>query len=157
MDYKHDCRIDETSLDIEWLNQAELSIQYGEYWAICRRKLTESEEKIKVIRAGLIKEANDNPMKCCKKDKPTVTDIEAYYRTHPEHIKAKNDWVQTQYDCDIAEVAKNEIGFTRKLALENLVRLHGQSYFAGPSVPRNLNEERYKNIPVKISPPVRSK
>jgi hypothetical protein len=30
----------------------------------------------------------------------------------------------------------------RKDALENMVRLHGQQYFAGPRIPRNLTEER---------------
>ena len=30
---------------------------------------------------------------------------------------------------------------TKKTALENLVKLHGQSYFAGPAIPRNLNKE----------------
>ena len=29
----------------------------------------------------------------------------------------------------------------QKTALENLVKLHGQQYFAGPSVPRDLSKE----------------
>jgi hypothetical protein len=32
----------------------------------------------------------------------------------------------------------------RKSALENLVKLHGQQYFAGPMVPRDLTHE-WKN------------
>ena len=32
----------------------------------------------------------------------------------------------------------------RKDALENLVRLHGQQYFAGPKIPRDLPSEMEK-------------
>ena len=49
-------------------------------------------------------------------------------------------------ECNDAEIVKNEISFTRKAALENLVQLHGQSYFAGPSVARNLQKERERKI-----------
>jgi hypothetical protein len=63
----------------------------------------------------------------------------------------------------MAEVAKNEFSFTRKAALENLVQLHGQNYFAGPKVPRNLSkerdekEERQKRVMTNISQSLRSK
>lgn len=142
MDYEQDIRIDETALDVEWLEQASLALKYGRHWAIRKRRLTEAEEKIKVIRAELIAEANADPIKCCKKDKPNAADIEAYYRNHKRHKEAKDEWVKAQYELDMAEIAKNEISFTRKAALENLVRLHGQQYFAGPSIPRDLNWER---------------
>lgn len=142
MDYEQDIRIDETALDVEWLEQASLALKYGRHWAIRKRRLTEAEEKIKVIRAELIAEANADPVKCCKKDKPNAADIEAYYRNHTRHKEAKDEWVKAQYELDMAEIAKNEISFTRKAALENLVRLHGQQYFAGPSIPRDLNWER---------------
>ena len=142
MDYESDIRIDDTALDVEWLEQASLALRYGRHWAIRKRELTRAEEKIKVIRAELIAEANADPIKCCKKDKPNAADIEAYYRNHKRHKEAKEEWVKAQYELDMAEVAKNEFSFTRKAALENLVRLHGQQYFAGPSVPRDLAEQR---------------
>jgi hypothetical protein len=47
--------------------------------------------------------------------------------------------------------------------LENLVQLHGQNYFAGPKVPRNLSkerdekEERQKRVIGNISQSMRSK
>jgi len=34
----------------------------------------------------------------------------------------------------------------RKDALENLVRLHGQQYFAGPKMPRDVQWERQQKI-----------
>lgn len=142
MNYEEDLKIDDNALDLEWEDQAALAIKYGRHYAECRRRNTLAEERIKVVRAELIAEANEDPEGCCKKEKPNAADIEAYYRNHPRHKKAKEEWIQTQYDLDLAEIAKNEICFTRKAALENLVILHGQSYFAGPKVPRDLNKER---------------
>jgi hypothetical protein len=142
MDYKTDIRIDETALDVEWLEQATLAMKYGKYYAMARKNLLAIEEKLKVLRAELIALANSNPVKYCKKDKPNAADIEAFYRNHPRHQEAKAEWIEAQYELDMAEIAKNEISFTRKVALENLVRLHGQQYFAGPKVPRDLAWER---------------
>ena len=150
MDYEKDIKIDENFLELEWLDQALLAMKYGKYYAECRKILTLTEEKIKVVRAELIQEANNDPVKCCKKEKPTVIDIEAYYRTEERHIKAKNEWVEAQYELDMAEIAKNEISFTRKAALENLVQLHGQQYFAGPEVPHNLLQIRQTTKPIVI-------
>lgn len=142
LNYEDDIRIDETALDVEWLEQAELAMKYARNFAQAKRRLINAEEKIKLIRAELTAEANKNPIKCCNKDKPNAADIEAYYRNHRRHKEAKEEWVKLQYELDIAEAAKNEIGYTRKAALENLVRLHGQQYFAGPRIPRDISQER---------------
>jgi len=143
MNYEKDIHIDEAALDIEWLEQASLAIKYGKIWADCQKKLTEAEELIKVTKAELIQKANEDPDKCLGIGiKPTGPNIEAYYRTHEKHTKAKKDWVAAQYELNMASVAKNEISFTRKAALEGLVTLHGQQYFAGPSVPRDIEQER---------------
>jgi hypothetical protein len=156
MDYQTDIRIDETALDVEWLEQSSLAMKYGKHWAICRKRLTEADEKVKVIRAELVAQANKNPIKCCNKDKPNAADIEAFYRNSQRHKEAKEKWVQAQYELDIAEIAKNEISYTRKVALENLVRLHGQQYFAGPKVPRDITWER-KEKQKKVDAGVASK
>jgi hypothetical protein len=141
MNYEDDIRIDETALDVEWLEQASLAMKYGRHYAECRRRLTLAEEKIKVLRSELIQEANDDPVKRCNKEKPNAADIEAYYRNDKRHKAAKAEWVEAQFELDIAEVAKNEISFTRKAALEALVTLHGQQWFAGPKMPRDLSFE----------------
>jgi len=147
MDFEGDIQIDGFRLDIEWLEQASLAIKYGKYWARCRETLTRAEERIKVVRAELIKEANEDPDTCLGKGiKPTAVNVEAYYRNHTEHKKAKDEWIKAQYELNMAEVARSEISYTRKAALENLVRLHGQQYFAGPKVPHELPEfRRMKN------------
>lgn len=145
LNYEKDILIDETSLDVEWLNQAALAMRYGKYWADCQLKVQQAEERIKLIRAELVKEANEDPDSTLGEGvKPTGPNIEAYYRNHKRHKQAKQEWVEACYELNIADIAKKEISTTRKAALENLVRLHGQSYFSGPNMPRDINFEAEK-------------
>lgn len=141
LDYEKDMRIDPDALDVEWLDQAPLATRYGQHVADLRRQVARLEEKKKTVRSELIQRANEDPKGCCGKDKPNAADIEAFYRVQKEYREVAEDLLETQYELEFAEVAKNEIAFTRKAALENLVRLHGQQYFAGPSVPRDLSRE----------------
>lgn len=135
MNYEKDIKIDETALDVEWLHQPRLALKYGMHYAECYKKVQQIEESIKVCRAELTKEANE------KLDKPTAPNVESYYRTHPRHIALKQEWIEATYELNIADAAKKEIGNSRKLALENLVRLNGQNYFASPTMPRDLSYE----------------
>ena len=141
MDYEIDIQIDETALDIEWLEQPGLAMKYGIHFAECKRKVAAAEEAIKVLRSDLIRKANEDPERYCNKEKPNAADIEAFYRNRKSHKLAKEKLIQLQYELDIAEVAKNEISYSRKAALEHLVKLHGQQYFAGPKMPRELTSE----------------
>jgi len=146
MNYEKDMRIDETSLDIEWLEQAELAMKYGGIYSDARKELEQAEEEVKVIRSELVKEANEDPDKYLGDGiKPTGPNVEAYYRTHKRHKDCKQKIIDLQFELSNAEIAKSEISFTRKAALENLVVLHGQQYFAGPKVPRAITSEREKH------------
>ena len=143
MDYNEDMKIDETALDVVWLDQTDLAVKYAKYSAKCRKLSDLAEEKVKVVRSKLIKKVNQDPEKYLGVGvKINDKNVEAYYRTHPLHMKAKADWIKLKFNCSVAENAKNEVCFTRKAALEALVTLHGQQYFAGPSFPRNLEEIR---------------
>jgi hypothetical protein len=142
MDYTKDIEIDESALDVEWLNQPKLAMKYSQYYAECFKKKQQAEENIKVIRAELIKKANENPDEYLGDGvKPTVATVEAYFRTHKKHIAAKDAWIEACFQLNIAEAAKWEVSNSRKAALQNLVELHGQNYFAGPNVPRDLSHE----------------
>ena len=141
LDYERDVRIDADSLDVEWLNQAALGLRYSKNAAYMKRLAAKAEERVKVVRAELVAQVNASPVKLTGKEKPTSADIEAYYRTQPEHLEAKQELLNAQYEADYAQMAHMEISLSRKTALEMLVRLNGQQYFAGPSVPRDLSKE----------------
>jgi len=139
--FEKDCQIDDQSLDIEWLEQASLGIKYCKYLAYLKDKQRQLEEEKKTIRSELILQANREPAKCCGKDKPNAADIEAFYRVNTRYQEVVEELNNVTYEAEFAEMAKTEICWTRKSALENLVKLHGLQYFAGPSVPRDLQTE----------------
>lgn len=141
LNYAKDVRIDESALDVEWLEQGEIAIEYGKELARLRKKVSILDEKVKIIRSELINKAYANPEKL-PGGKVNMQVVEAYYRTHKKHKAAKDELIEAQHELDMAEIAKNEMTFTRKTALENLVKLHIAAYFAGPNVPRDLTKIR---------------
>jgi hypothetical protein len=157
MDYEKDILIDASALDVEWLEQGPLAVKYAKYAAKAASRVRRLEEEKKTVRSELILEANEDPKGTIGKDKPNAADIEAYYRNHKTYKEVIERLLEAQEDAVFAEIGKNEICFTRKKALEMLVVLHGQQYFAGPSVPRNLtelyaerNQERQKQLNQKV-------
>jgi hypothetical protein len=142
LNYARDLKIDENNLDVEWLEQPELAYRYGAAAAEARRKANFIHEKAKVHRSLLIKAVNEDPEGTVGKSKPTASDIESCYRADEEHQQLKQELIEAEFNAEMAELAKAEICWTRKTALENLVKLHGQQYFAGPAIPRDLQAER---------------
>ena len=146
LDYKKDVKINDAALDLEWLDQAELAVKYGKEWTIAAKKVTILDEKVKVTRSKLVNKAWKSPDECLGTGvKPTMLTVEAYYRTHKKHIKAKEELIEAQAELDLISIAKNEISFTRKSALENMVKLYTANYFAGPNVPRDLSKLRNRD------------
>ena len=58
-----------------------------------------------------------------------------------KYKKANEEFLNAKYEVDVAQAAVVAMS-QRKDALENLVRLHGQQYFAGPKVPHDISELR---------------
>lgn len=143
-DFSDDMFIDEDKLEIEWLEQGSLALEYGDYLSYCQEMLTRAEEKVKVIRSKIYLWVLKNPKKYLGDGKITDKSIEAVTRTHKKHLQAKEEWIKAQRSYNDAKNAQWEISATRKAALENMVKLHGQNYFAGPSIPHNLTKERKK-------------
>jgi hypothetical protein len=142
INYEKDIHIDEDQLDVEWIEQPELAMKYAKHVAQLRTKVYQLEEEKKVTRSELIVEANEDPEGCTGKAKPNANDLEAYYRTQDSYKEVIDDLLAAKEELEFAELAFQEISWTRKNALENLVKLHAQQYFAGPSVPRDLNMKR---------------
>lgn len=141
MNYDKDITIDETALDAEWLDQASLALKYAKHLTQLKARVARLEEKKKTKRSELILEVNENPMELMNKKTPNAADIEAYYRTNEEYKEIIKELLEVQEEAEFAELAFQEIAWTRKKSLEYLVILHGQQYFAGPKVPRDLSKE----------------
>ena len=134
LDYEGEIEIDPEALDVEWINQPMLFMKYARNEAEMGEALDKAIENVKIIRSELIKEAHETLPKA------TGPVVESYYRDHKDHKEAKEAVITAQFNYNIARSAVFAFN-QRKVALENLVRLHGQSYFAGPSEPRDLPAE----------------
>jgi len=142
INFDQDMKIDEDALDLELLNHSDLERKYIEECSEAFKEMKYAQEEVKTIRSKLIREANENPEKCCKKTKPNAADIEAFYRLNKEYQEVKEEAIEAEDRYLVLRDMKDDIHFTRTKALEGLVKLHSEEYFAGPRVPRILNKEK---------------
>jgi len=157
--YEEDMRIDDQMLDVEWLEQPEKMFKYCKLAAEARRDLDAAKEKVDIVKADLDKQIRSTPA-VFGIEKITETAIQNVILTRTEYIKANNSFMQLKYEVDMASSAVRAME-QRKEALENLVRLHGQSYFAGPRVPHDdlsaMRELKKSKITPQISTITRNK
>lgn len=139
MNYLEDIKIDENSLDIEWLQQPKLMLQYAQHAAYCSRELDAAKEAVNLVKAELDREIRTNPEKY-KISKITETAVANTILEQDEYKIATEEVTLKKYEFDIARAVVQALD-QKKTALENLVKLFGQQYFAGPKVPRDLSYE----------------
>ena len=142
MDYETDIVIDESALDIEFLDQARLFMQYSRNEHATRRDMDYAKERLDLVKAKLDKGMRADP------DKYNIARISEgaiinSILLQPEFEEANKAHIEAAYEYGVARAAVWAFD-QRKTALENLARLHGQQYFAGPRIPRDLTEERQK-------------
>jgi hypothetical protein len=135
-DYRQDVKIDPEQLDVMWLNQAALYSYYAEASARARDKRDRSKQARDVKRAEVDKDVRTNPSKYGV-EKVTVDSVISAVESSQEYKQAVETYQEDCLAADLSQVAVNGME-QRKSALENLVRLHAASYFAGPREPRDL-------------------
>ena len=134
LNYEEDLRIDESQLDAECIHQPILVARYAEISAQAGFLFDQADQEVKVVRAELRGIADENGAK-------NDSARESFYRTHPKHIAAKNEWMEARKNAEFCRNACFAVQ-QRKVMLVNLVTLHGQNYFAAPSIPRTLGDIR---------------
>lgn len=142
MNYERDMEIDESALDVEWLEQPNLVMRYSRNEAETERRKDLAKESLDLVRAKLDKDIRINPELFGLGDlKITETVVSNAIISHEDYKEAYKEYLDANYEYTLAKNAMKAV-VQRKDALENLVRLHGQNYFAGPKVPRDLTKER---------------
>lgn len=149
MNYSKDIEIDETALDVEWLEQPLLMAKYCRHMAEARLGMDLAKEALEVERATLDKEIRSDP-EAFEISKLTEATVQNAIVTGQSYQSKMKKYITAKYEYEIAQAAVRSVEH-RKSALENLVRLHAASYFAGPSVPRNLTEERDRQANRKVT------
>ena len=137
MNYEKDRAIDPSQLDVEWLEQANLMYKYTKISAQASKEWDIAKENLSVVKAGLDRKLRADPDKY-KLAKVTEPVIFAAITEHKKYQAANTVLIEAQYEFNMARAAVHAVE-QRKSALENLVRLFGQQYFAGPKVPRNIS------------------
>jgi len=142
MNYEKDIMIDETALDIECLNQASLFMQYTIYSAKKAMERDLAKDALDLVRAQLDKSIRINPEQY-EIAKITETVVSNAIIEEPQYQTANKKYLEARYEADVAQGAVRAFD-QKKSMLEALIKLNGQNYFAGPSIPRNLEEEKLK-------------
>jgi hypothetical protein len=143
LNYEKDIRIDPEALDVEWLNQPHLFLTYARNSANMRKSLDEAKQSLDIAKAEADKKIRTNPEKYGL-EKITESVVANAILIENGYKAAFQEYLDAKYEADMASAAVQAME-QKKSALENLVRLYGQSYFAGPKVPRNLTEELERN------------
>jgi hypothetical protein len=143
-DFKADVEIDPHALDVEWLRQASLYQKYAGEAAKARDRRDRTKDYLEIVRAEIDSQIRKDPEKWGIA-KITEGAISAIITQSAKYISANEEYFRTKLETDLLQSAVISLD-QKKSALENLVKLMGQGYFAGPSVPRDLNAEWTESI-----------
>lgn len=137
-EFEKDCHIDPEALDVECLRQPEVFYKWAERAVEARGRVDREKLRLEVLEARLELECRQDPAGFgIEGERVTEAGIKAAVKTHPKLLKAHEEYFQCRADSGMMDRAVEAMEM-KKRQLENLVTLHGQSYFAGPSTPRNL-------------------
>lgn len=139
MDFENDVRIDESSLDVMWLDQPRLVMKYAKASAQARKEMDKAKERLEVVKAELDRGIRSDPDKYGV-SKITEGVVASTVLLQSEYQKAMEEYIESKYEQNLTQEALRAVS-DRKDSLENLVRLLGMNYFSGPSVPRDLSKE----------------
>lgn len=137
--YEKDVTIDPDALDVEWLGQPGLIFKYSKKSAEAQQELSNAKEALELCKALLDKKIRTNPEKYGI-EKITETVVANTIISQDDFKEVNQVYQEVQFEVNILRGVMDALN-NKKSALENLVKLHGQNYFAGPSVPRDLTKE----------------
>lgn len=138
MNYEADLRIDAEALDAEWLGQPALFFRYAKALAHAEATYDRAKERADIVEAELDGKVRKAP-EAYGLEKITEGAVKNVIILRPEYREAVAERIQRKEDVGVIKAGVEAFNH-RKSALENEVRLHGQNYFSGPTVPHNLPE-----------------
>jgi len=144
MQYENDIKIDPLSLDVEWLQQPTLMFKYASLEVELMKKEMIEKERLELVKAEIDREIRSNPEKFGI-SKITENVVSSTILMDERYKEAFKTYTDTLYELKMAKVAVTSIS-AKKDALENLVKLFGQQYFAGPEAPRRIDKEWERKV-----------
>lgn len=143
--------IDQNRLDEEWVNQPKLFFRYAKKLADTKQNLDNVKNYLNITHAEISKNIRDNPEKfdLAKVTEKAIESLIPLQKTHNFALLKLNE---AKHEVDIYQAAVTALEH-RKVALQNLVSLHGQNYFSTP-IAKGDNKEAMEEIEKKA---IRSK
>ena len=124
--------IDLTELDLEWMEQPKRMAQACQKLADLEREEKAAEGLLELRMAKLQQEVRSNPTRHGLDSKGlTETAIKSIVLAHADYRRTWQKHMDAVYAVSVQKGVVKSLE-QRKTALECLVRLHGQSYFAVP-------------------------
>jgi len=143
MNYEEDVEISADDLDVDCLGQPSLMLKYGKHEAEMDKELALEKERLDLVKAEIDKKIREAPEDFGIETKVTETVITNTILASEVYKKAYKKYLDVKFEYDVAKSAVRAVA-QRKDMLEALIRLHGQQYFSGPSIPRDLSLETQK-------------
>lgn len=138
--------LDKTQLDVHWVEQPALMYKYCKELAEARTMVDHAKSEVQLIEAELSAKIRNEPLKYGI-EKITEKAITEHIATHRDYQSAGSLLIRKKYDADVVQAYVTALDH-RKKALEKLVDLHGQGYFATP-VAKGANHERMDDVTKK--------
>ncbi len=142
-EYSKDLHIKDYALDIECLNQPTLLLKYTNKASRAEKKVEYLKELRDLTKADIDRDVRTKPKNFgidILKTKLTEAMILGEILMSPSYKEVNKKLIKANYKVKMLKNAVRCID-QRKDMLEALIKLHGQHYFAGPSVPRDLSYE----------------
>ena len=154
MTFKDLVPIDIARLDEEWLLHPILYHELSENTEAAEFAVEQAEAAFDAVCSELDIEIRDDPKSfgapVNNQGKPSEGTVAAVMKLQDSYLKAKERLGEAKR---FLTSLRNDLHTMdiRKSALENLVRLHGQNYFASPSAPHNVDPERMRAMKESFS------
>jgi len=142
-EFQQDKTIDPGQLDVECVRQAELYFKWSERAIEAHAEVDRAKLKLDITVAKLENECRRSPADFGV-TKVTEGSVTAAIKDTEKYQEAFDNFYNARSNAKLLDAAVNAME-QRKRMIEMLITLHGQQYFAGPSVPRDLVGEWKKH------------
>ncbi len=133
-----DQKLDPTQLDLAASVQGEMFFHWAEQAIAARRQVDRAKLNLELVENGLSLDCRSNPDKY-NLTKVTEAAIASSIKCTSEYQDAASALTNARHEAGLLDAAVTAME-QRKRMIEVLITLHGQQYFAGPSVPRDLGD-----------------
>ncbi len=135
-EFDNDKSIEPGQLDVEIVRQPDLFFKWAERAVAARKEMDRAKLALDILEAKLDSQCRDNP-ETFGLQRVTESAVSLAIKKSKRYKDAYHAYIDARHTAALLDKAVEAME-QKKRMLEILVTLHGQQYFAGPSVPRDL-------------------